>query len=294
MGIRTPALLLVQLFYFMPWFWGCSHRNCAWVSCDPMDYSLPGSSAHGILQARVLEWVAIPFSRRSSLFRNWTWVLCITGEFFTVWTRQQKPCSHRHLPLEQQNLSKCPLDQYCWHFNVHMRHLANLLTCKFWFSSSGTGLESLTSCKLPGDALTTGPWTTFWVRSSRHSSRYDLLERRNHLNHLYISCTLLWYCNSAQYRANISKYLLNERDRQSELLSSLFEFQLVLNAGSIHRSCVILCFEPWLHLYNTSMKIIPDLLGLLGNIKRNAVCRLRTQAVLSASLSSILAQWVSY
>ena len=34
--------------------------------CDPMDYSLPGSSAHGILQARILEWVAIPFSRGSS------------------------------------------------------------------------------------------------------------------------------------------------------------------------------------------------------------------------------------
>ena len=34
--------------------------------CDPMAYSLPGSSVHGILQARILEWVAISFSRRSS------------------------------------------------------------------------------------------------------------------------------------------------------------------------------------------------------------------------------------
>ena len=34
--------------------------------CDPMDYSPPGSSVHGILQARILEWVAIPFSRGSS------------------------------------------------------------------------------------------------------------------------------------------------------------------------------------------------------------------------------------
>ena len=33
--------------------------------CDPMDYSLPDSSAHGILQARILQWVAIPFSKRS-------------------------------------------------------------------------------------------------------------------------------------------------------------------------------------------------------------------------------------
>ena len=34
--------------------------------CDPMDYSLPGSSVYGILQARILEWVAVPFSRGSS------------------------------------------------------------------------------------------------------------------------------------------------------------------------------------------------------------------------------------
>ena len=41
-------------------------------SCDPMDCSLPGSSVHGILQARILEWVAISFSRGSSQPRNWT------------------------------------------------------------------------------------------------------------------------------------------------------------------------------------------------------------------------------
>ena len=34
--------------------------------CNPMEYSLPGSSVHGILQARILEWVTIPFSRGSS------------------------------------------------------------------------------------------------------------------------------------------------------------------------------------------------------------------------------------
>ena len=42
--------------------------------CDPMDCSLPGSSVHGILQARILEWVAISFSRGSSQPRDWTLV----------------------------------------------------------------------------------------------------------------------------------------------------------------------------------------------------------------------------
>ena len=44
---------------------------------DPIDCSLPGSSVHGIFQARVLEWVAIPFSRESSQPRDRTWVSCI-------------------------------------------------------------------------------------------------------------------------------------------------------------------------------------------------------------------------
>ena len=51
---------------------------------DPMDCSPPGSSVHGILQARILEWVAIPSSRGSSRLKDWTWVCCIAGGFFTT------------------------------------------------------------------------------------------------------------------------------------------------------------------------------------------------------------------
>ena len=46
--------------------------------CDPMDYSLPGSSVHGILQARILEWVAISLSRGSSQSRTPTRISCIS------------------------------------------------------------------------------------------------------------------------------------------------------------------------------------------------------------------------
>ena len=45
--------------------------------CDPIDCNLPGSSVHGILQGRIQEWAAIPFSRGSSRPRDWTWVSCI-------------------------------------------------------------------------------------------------------------------------------------------------------------------------------------------------------------------------
>ena len=52
--------------------------------CDPMECSLPGSSLHGILQARILEWVAISFSRGSSQLRDRTWVSCIAGRHFNL------------------------------------------------------------------------------------------------------------------------------------------------------------------------------------------------------------------
>ena len=44
----------------------CRLLSCVWLFCDPMDCSPPGSSVHGILQARILEWVAILFFRASS------------------------------------------------------------------------------------------------------------------------------------------------------------------------------------------------------------------------------------
>ena len=52
--------------------------------CDPMDCGLPGSSLHGILQARILGWVAIVLSRGSSQSRDQTWVFCIASRLFTV------------------------------------------------------------------------------------------------------------------------------------------------------------------------------------------------------------------
>ena len=65
--------------------------RCCWVvakSCltllQPHDCSPTGSSVLGISQARILEWVAISFSRKSSQLRDWTQVSCIAGRFFTI------------------------------------------------------------------------------------------------------------------------------------------------------------------------------------------------------------------
>ena len=59
--------------------------------CDPMDNSLPGSFLHGISQARIVEWVSIPFSRVSSWPRGQTWVSHIASRFFTVWAIREGP-----------------------------------------------------------------------------------------------------------------------------------------------------------------------------------------------------------
>ena len=72
----------------MPWF---SRKKESEVTqscptlCNPMDCSLPGFSVHGIFQARILEWVAISFSRRSFQPRDWTQVSHIVGRCFTIW-----------------------------------------------------------------------------------------------------------------------------------------------------------------------------------------------------------------
>ena len=55
-----------------------------------MDCSPPGSSVYGIFQARILEWIAISFSRVSSRPRDWTWVSCTAGRFFTIWAMREE------------------------------------------------------------------------------------------------------------------------------------------------------------------------------------------------------------
>ena len=63
-------------------------QSCLTV-CDPMDCSPPGSSVKGILQARILEWVAMPSSRRSPQLRYRTEVSHITAWFFIVWATRE-------------------------------------------------------------------------------------------------------------------------------------------------------------------------------------------------------------
>ena len=86
------------------------------ILCDPVDWTLPGSSVHGILWARILEWVVMPSSRGSSQPGDRTQVSRIAGRLFTVWATQEAPkCSSSGtMMLNVKNSA------FCSHFlNIH-------------------------------------------------------------------------------------------------------------------------------------------------------------------------------
>ena len=71
-----------------------------------MDYSLPGSSGHGTFLAKILEWVAIPFSRQSSKPRDQSQVSRIAGRFFTIWATREAHFSYALHPKNCSNTLK--------------------------------------------------------------------------------------------------------------------------------------------------------------------------------------------
>ena len=106
-----PWKLIKYFSYHSEWFanlsslWDCelvgtgikSFLQCVLVAqlcltlCNPMDYSWPGSSVYGTLQAGILESVAIPFFRGSSQSRDWTQVSSTADRFFTILSHQGGP-----------------------------------------------------------------------------------------------------------------------------------------------------------------------------------------------------------
>ena len=113
------------------------------ILCDPMDCSLPGSSLHGILQARVLEWVTVSFSTGSSRPRDRTRVSCIVDRCLTIWAtrgalnnKQNKntnPIISRedyHLtqpcPSEGKQTNKWKLSTNFTLYKDHINHWTNL------------------------------------------------------------------------------------------------------------------------------------------------------------------------
>ena len=92
-GFSSSHVWMRELDYKESWKWKESEvaQSCPTL-CNPVASSLSGSSIHGIFQARVLEWIAIAFSRGSSWPRDRTQVSRIAGRRFTIWaTREARP-----------------------------------------------------------------------------------------------------------------------------------------------------------------------------------------------------------
>ena len=92
--------------------------------CDIIDCSQTGSSVHGNLKGRILEWVAVPFSGRSSRPRDWTQISRIVSRFFTIWATREALLS-RAGPSETHSSSS--LVERCspstWHSSVWDAHV---------------------------------------------------------------------------------------------------------------------------------------------------------------------------
>ena len=101
LGIQRAFHLLVVflLFCFFSWVTNkgkqINQKTLTKVSHSlrPMDCSPQGSSIHGILQARMLEWVSTLFSRESSQTKDWNWLSCIAVRLFTIWATREAPCT---------------------------------------------------------------------------------------------------------------------------------------------------------------------------------------------------------
>ena len=83
---------------------------------DPMGCSPQGSSVHGILQARILEWVAISFTRGSSQPNIQIRVSCIVGRFFTIWATREAPKLDSYPPCKEVQFSSVQSLSRVWRF----------------------------------------------------------------------------------------------------------------------------------------------------------------------------------
>ena len=131
--------------------------------CDPMDYSLPGFSIHGIFQARVPQWVAISFSRGSSQPRDRIQVSCIVGRRFTLWATREAQATQvqflgkelrSHFKLLLAGVSSRPSPQPRWTLKGSHSAAPHLQNVCLWVS----GLPLLIATR----HLFCGKWKVFF------------------------------------------------------------------------------------------------------------------------------------
>ena len=118
--------------------------------CNFKDCGLAGSSVHGILRARIMEWAAISFSRRSSRHMDRFWVSCIVGGFFTNWaTREWEKCKSK---LQ-------------WGITSHWSEWPSF---KSWIINAGKGVEEKESSYTIAEVVN---WCSYYREQYGNSSK---------------------------------------------------------------------------------------------------------------------------
>ena len=116
---------------------------------DPMDYSPLGSSVHGILQARILDWVAISSSRRSSQPRNQTWVSCSAGDPGSIPGSGRSSGEGNSNPVQYSCLEN-PMDGGAWCATVHRVAKSQTRLSDFTHTHTHTHTHTLFPSMAPG------------------------------------------------------------------------------------------------------------------------------------------------
>ena len=129
---QKPAAEMPFLFLASSSTYKCHCAQSCLTLCDPMNCYLPGSSVYGIFQARILDWVAISFSRGSSRPRDWTHVSGIAGRFFTA-ESLGKPTRGVNTVFLNSFLMPCP--QHPAQGLAHWKHPINILWLNDWVNA---------------------------------------------------------------------------------------------------------------------------------------------------------------
>ena len=145
--ICIHSIINIYKYVYLLYISMCLVTQSCLTVCDPMDCSLPGFSVMGILQARTLEWVAMPSSRGSSQPRGWTQVSGIAGGFITIWATREALyiyiyiyiyiylSTHIHIVFQVIRESLDHTERFILHDNYE--HWSQKQTIRFaWFESS--------------------------------------------------------------------------------------------------------------------------------------------------------------
>ena len=118
--------------------------------CDsfatPWTVAPPGSSVRGILQTRILEWVAISFSRGSSRLRDWTWIFCIRRQILYHWATS-KLIYRGYVTIASSQTRKCKTKMVSIPTNQHkLKHHAIPLTQREGMGTTGIPVADSFQC----------------------------------------------------------------------------------------------------------------------------------------------------